>query len=54
MNRKQRRERNRIIRKAVKTGVGVSATVKSWRVIGPDGQVKQSSEEANSDTEQRA
>lgn len=45
MNRKQRRERERVIRKAVKTGVGINVTVKSWRVIGPDGQVKQTSEQ---------
>lgn len=45
MNRKQRRERERVIRKTIKTGVGVNVTVKSWRVIGPDGRVKQTSEQ---------
>lgn len=45
MNRKQRRERERAIRKAIKTGVGVNVQLKSWRVVGPDGRVKQTSEQ---------
>lgn len=43
MNRKQRRERERVIRKAVKTGVGVNVQLKSWRVIDRDGNIKQAS-----------
>lgn len=39
-NRAARRKAEREIRKAIKTGVGVSVRLAGYRVVGPDGSIK--------------
>lgn len=61
-NRAARRKAERDIKKAIRTGVGVSVTLAGYRVVRPDGSVKLAAgrqpvnvrEEATGDSEQRA
>lgn len=39
-NRAQRRQAQRELRKAIKSGVGLGVTLAGYRVVGPDGSVK--------------
>lgn len=41
MNRANRRRAQREIKKAIKSGVGVGVTLAGYRVVRPDGSVKQ-------------
>lgn len=41
MNRADRRRAQRTIRKAIKTGVGVSVRLAGYRIVSADGRVKQ-------------
>lgn len=40
LNRAQRRELDREVKRSIKTGVGVSVSLAGYRVVRPDGTVK--------------